>query len=68
VRPEKLLRDVDGVLVLSVAGDVLEDIHRLQGFSERPAALAQHLVLAGADARRVLVPESVSRYPTVPAT
>ena len=57
VLAKQILRDVDGVLLLGVGRDVLEDVHRLQRFGKGAALLAQHLVLAVANARRVLVPE-----------
>jgi len=50
-------QDVNGVLLLGVGGDVLEDVHRLERFSKGSAFLAERVVLAHTDARHVLVPE-----------
>ena len=49
--------NVDRVLLLGVAGDVFEDVHRLQRLGECAAPFAKHRVSMRADARRVLVPE-----------
>ena len=54
---QQLLRNVDRVLVLGVAPNVFQDIHRLQRLGERPAALAQLPIARWADRPRVLMPE-----------
>jgi hypothetical protein len=63
VLAQRVLGNVDGVLVLGVLGDVLENVHRLERLGEGAAPLAEHPVALLADAPRVLAPQVGEHVP-----